>query len=244
MARRLLLDINTMGVPAATEILDPIVPQYTADLISWAAIGARTTESQIHRQMASGLSMPVGFKNRCDGDVQVAANAIKSARHPHSFLGIDDTGHTAVVRTRGNGCGHLILRGSQSGPNYGRNSIDDACERMTTIGLRPAIMVDCSHGNAGKKCGVQGKVWNAIMRRRLRGNASIVGMLVESNLREGNQSIPKRLTDLRYGVSITDECMSWKKTENMLRRASSAMKACHHNHREAQARTVDQQETA
>jgi len=220
-ARRLLLDINAMGVPAGTEMLDPIVPQYTADLVSWAAIGARTTESQTHRQMASGLSMPVGFKNRTDGNVQVAIDAMVSARHEQSFLGIDDDGHTAIVGTSGNRNGHLILRGSKSGPNYSVTSIKSACERMVASGLPPSIMVDCSHGNSGKKFESQEKVWNAVLRHR-RGNRAIVGMLVESNLFQGTQSMPEQSTNLRYGVSVTDECVSWQTTERMLRRAAAA----------------------
>jgi 3-deoxy-7-phosphoheptulonate synthase len=223
-ARRLLLDINEMGLPAGTEMLDPIVPQYIADLVSWAAIGARTTESQTHRQMASGLSMPVGFKNRTDGNLQVAVDALESARHPHSFLGIDEHGRTAIVRASGNMNGHLILRGSKSGSNYDTHAIQDACERMAASRLRPAVMVDCSHGNAGKKFEVEERVWNEVLRCRIRGSTGIIGMLVESNLFEGNQPIPAKLTNLRYGVSVTDECVSWETTERMLRRAAEAMK--------------------
>lgn len=223
-ARRLLLDINDMGLPAGTEMLDPIVPQYIADLVSWAAIGARTTESQTHRQMASGLSMPVGFKNSTDGNVQVAVDALESARHPHSFLGIDEHGRTAVVRTSGNMNGHLILRGSKSGSNYDADAIQAACKRMAASGLRPAVMVDCSHGNSGKKSEREERVWNDVLRRRIRGTTGIVGMLVESNLFEGTQPIPGNLKDLRYGVSVTDECVNWETTERMLRRAAEAMK--------------------
>jgi 3-deoxy-7-phosphoheptulonate synthase len=221
-ARRLLLDIASMGVPVGTEMLDPIVPQYIADLVAWAAIGARTTESQTHRQMASGLSMPVGFKNRTDGDVQVAVDAMAAARHAHSFLGIDEDGHTAIVRTRGNPDGHLILRGSTSGSNYSAEAIRDASCRMTAAGLRPAIMVDCSHGNAGKKFEVEEVVWDAVLRHRRAGDTATIGMLVESHLFEGKQPIPKVRSDLRYGVSVTDECLGWEATEAMLRRAATS----------------------
>lgn len=216
-ARQLLLDINAMGIPTASEMLDPIVPQYIADLISWVAIGARTTESQTHRQMASGLSMPVGFKNRTDGNTQVAVDAMESARHPHSFLGINEEGQISIVRTGGNKWGHLILRGSKSGQNYDADSIRDAAERMSKGGLRPAIMVDCSHGNAGKKFEAEESVWNAVLRQRQAGNTDIIGLLVESNLHEGSQPIPADLTQLRYGVSVTDECVGWETTERMLR---------------------------
>lgn len=224
-ARRLLLDINSMGLPAATEMLDPIVPQYIADLISWVAIGARTTESQTHRQMASGLSMPVGFKNRTDGNIQVAVDAMTAARNPHSFLGIDEDGHIATVRTSGNPEGHLILRGARSGSNYDPASVADACRRMSEGNLTPAVMVDCSHGNAGKHWEMEETVWKAVLRQRLRGNQAIIGMLVESNLESGNQPIPADLGKLRYGVSVTDSCMDWATTERMLRSAARQIRA-------------------
>jgi 3-deoxy-7-phosphoheptulonate synthase len=201
-------------------MLDPIVPQYIADLISWVAIGARTTESQTHRQMASGLSMPVGFKNRTDGNVQVAVDAMIAARNPHSFLGIDDDGRIATVRTAGNPLGHLILRGARSGPNYDAASIAAACQRMTDGGLQSAIMVDCSHGNAGKRHEMEETVWTAVLRQRRRGNKAIMGMLVESNLEAGNQPLSADLTRLRYGVSVTDACVDWPTTERMLRAAA------------------------
>jgi 3-deoxy-7-phosphoheptulonate synthase len=223
-ARKLLLEINSLGVPTGTEMLDPIVPQYTADLVSWVAIGARTTESQTHRQMASGLSMPIGFKNRTDGNIQVAVDAMESARHPHSFLGIDDEGRIAIVRTSGNTCGHLILRGSRTRPNYDADSIADAGARMTAMGLHPSVMVDCSHGNAGKKCQAEETVWYDVLLQRAHGTESMIGMLVESNLVEGSQPIPKDLSALRYGVSVTDECVGWETTERMLRHAADVMK--------------------
>jgi 3-deoxy-7-phosphoheptulonate synthase len=169
--------------------------------------------------------MPVGFKNRTDGNVQVAVDAMEAARHPHSFLGIAESGHIAIVRTRGNDCGHLILRGAKSGPNFDHTAIEDASTRMTASGLRPTIMVDCSHGNAGKKFTAQQKVWDSVLAQRVAGNKAIIGMLVESNLGEGSQSIPKDLGDLRYGVSITDECVGWETTEQMLRAAARALRA-------------------
>jgi 3-deoxy-7-phosphoheptulonate synthase len=224
VARKLLLEINAMGLPTGTETLDPIVPQYTADLTSWVAIGARTTESQTHRQMASGLSMPVGFKNRTDGNIQVAVDAMEAARHPHSFLGIDDEGRISIVRTSGNACGHLILRGSRTRPNYDPAAIAEAGTLMSAMGLHPAIMVDCSHGNAGKKFQAEETVWEDVLLQRVRGNTSLIGMLVESNLVEGNQPIPSDLATLRYGVSVTDECVGWKTTERMLRHAAAEMK--------------------
>ncbi len=219
-ARKLLLEINAMGLPTGTEMLDPIVPQYIADLISWVAIGARTTESQTHRQMASGLSMPVGFKNRTDGNVQVALDAMIAARSAHSFLGIDNDGRIATVRTAGNPSGHLILRGSRGGPNYDPASIADASQRMNDANLTPAIMVDCSHGNAGKKHEMEETVWKDVLRQRRRGSTSIIGMLVESNLEAGNQPLSADISQLRYGVSVTDACVDWPTTERMLRSAT------------------------
>ena len=224
VARRLLIEINAMGVPVGTEMLDPIVPQYTADLVSWVAIGARTTESQTHRQMASGLSMPVGFKNRTDGNIQVAIDAMESSRHPHSFLGIDEDGHIAVVRTSGNNDGHLILRGSRNRPNYDPQTVREVTAAMQGAGLHPAIMVDCSHGNAGKKFEAEEQVWYDVLLQRSHGTRTLVGMMVESNLAEGNQPIPSDLTTLRYGVSVTDECVGWETTERMLRHGADVMR--------------------
>ncbi len=221
-ARRLLLEINALGLPAATEMLDPIVPQYIADLISWAAIGARTSESQTHRQMASGLSMPVGFKNRTDGDVQVAIDAMQAARNPHSFLGIDEKGRAVVVRTAGNPWGHMILRGARAATNYDTRSVDAAVERMRAGSLRPCIMVDCSHGNAGKRFEKQELVWDSVLEQRRCGNRALIGMLLESNLFEGNQRMLEDRSALKYGVSVTDECAGWEATERMLRRAAEA----------------------
>jgi 3-deoxy-7-phosphoheptulonate synthase len=217
IARRLLLDITGMGLPAATEFLDPIVPQYIADLITWAAIGARTTESQTHREMASGLSMPVGLKNSTDGSLQVAIDAMGAARHAHSFLGIDQDGVTSIVRTAGNRDVHLVLRGGRARTNYDAESIRAAEEKLKSEGLPQVLMVDCSHANSEKQHARQEDVWRSVIQQRAGGTGSLIGLMVESNLNEGNQPIPKNLADLRYGVSITDSCIGWEITERMLR---------------------------
>ena len=222
-ARNLLLNINALGLPAGTEMLDPIVPQYVADLVAWTAIGARTSESQTHRQMASGLSMPVGFKNRTDGDVQVAVDAIQAARNPQSFLGIDGDGRTVIVRTAGNHGGHMILRGARNKTNFDDLSVSLAADRMQASGLRPSILVDCSHGNANKRFERQELVWNAVLEQRHRGNTALIGMLLESNLFEGSQKIPEDPSSLQYGISVTDECVSWETTARMIRHAASVM---------------------
>ncbi|MBN2655697.1 MAG: 3-deoxy-7-phosphoheptulonate synthase [Spirochaetales bacterium] len=215
-ARSLLLKINSIGLAAASEMLDPIVAQYLADLISWAAIGARTTESQTHREMTSGLSMPVGFKNGTDGSIQTAVDGIKSSRYSHSFIGIDQSGDTCIFTTKGNRDSHLILRGGRRGPNYYEESIEEAERIMKTADLKPALIVDCSHSNSGKKSVRQERVLRDIVDQRLRGKASIRGFMLESNLFEGCQKIPENLSDLKYGVSITDECIGWKETEQLL----------------------------
>jgi len=217
IARRLLLAITGMGLPAATEFLDPIVPQYTADLISWAAIGARTTESQTHREMASGLSMPVGLKNNTDGSLQSAIDAMGAARHPHSFLGIDQDGATAIVRTTGNPGTHIVLRGGRARANYDAASIHEAEEKLKLEKLSPVLMVDCSHANSGKQHAKQEDVWRSVIEQRVGGTRSLVGVMIESNIHEGNQPIPKDLKDLRYGVSLTDSCIGWETTERLLR---------------------------
>ncbi|MBI2506196.1 MAG: 3-deoxy-7-phosphoheptulonate synthase [Candidatus Latescibacteria bacterium] len=219
LARRLLLDINQLGLPAGTEMLDPIAPQYNAELISWAAIGARTTESQTHREMASGLSMPMGFKNSTEGNLQVAINAMESARHPHSFLGIDQEGRTCLVRTKGNPWGHVVLRGGNAGPNYDAQSLAEAAGQLRQAGLDPVLLVDCSHANSSKKHERQEEIWQDLVQQRVEGNRELIGMMVESNLEEGNQKIPEDLKELRYGVSIIDACVSWETTERMLRQA-------------------------
>ena len=217
IARRLLLEITGMGLPTATEFLDPIVPQYIADLITWAAIGARTTESQTHREMASGLSMPVGLKNSTDGSLQVAIDAMGAARHAHSFLGIDQDGATAIVRTSGNPHAHVVLRGGRAMTNYDAASIKAAEEKLISEKLPPVLMVDCSHANSEKKFAKQEDVWHSIIQQRVEGTKSLIGAMVESHLNEGNQPIPNDLKNLRYGISITDSCIGWETTERMLR---------------------------
>jgi len=223
IARRLLLEITGMGLPAATEFLDPIVPQYIADLITWAAIGARTTESQTHREMASGLSMPVGLKNNTDGSLQSAIDAMGAARHPHSFLGIDQDGVTSIVRTTGNSSTHVVLRGGRTQTNYDAKSIRAAEEKLKSENLPPVLMVDCSHANSGKQHAKQEDVWRSVIQQRIAGARSLIGLMVESNLNEGNQPIPKILAVLRYGVSLTDACIGWETTERMLRWGHEAM---------------------
>ena len=216
IARKLLVQLTEMGLPTATEALDPIVPQYLSELISWSAIGARTTESQTHREMASGLSMPVGFKNGTDGNIQVAINAMKSALAPHSFLGIDPDGRISVFQTKGNPYSHVVLRGGDNQPNFDAASIARCKQELEKAGLRQSIMVDCSHGNSNKDHRRQPGVFAEVLAQIAAGNRSIVGMMVESNLAEGSQSIPKDLSQLKYGVSVTDKCIDWATTEKMI----------------------------
>ncbi len=223
LARRLLLKFTEMGLPTSTEALDPIIPQYLADLISWSAIGARTTESQTHREMASGLSMPVGFKNATDGSIQVAVNGIKSARTSHHFLGINQNGQTAVFRTTGNSYAHIVLRGGAK-PNYDAASIE-ACEKgLEAAGLPKNIVVDCSHGNSNKDYRRQPEAFNAVLDQIEKGNQSVVGFMLESNLNEGNQPLQKDRSKLKYGVSITDACINWVTTEELLLSAHQRLK--------------------
>ena len=217
IARKLLLEIIGLGLPTATEFLDPIVPQYIADLITWAAIGARTTESQTHREMASGLSMPVGLKNSTDGSLQVAIDAMGATRHPHSFLGMNEDGVTSIVRTSGNPHAHVVLRGGRAMTNYDAASIAAAEAKLTAEKLPPVLMVDCSHANSEKKFAKQEEVWRSVVEQRVGGTKSLIGLMVESHLSEGNQPIPKALNELRYGMSITDSCIGWEATERMLR---------------------------
>lgn len=224
-ARKLLLEINAMGLPCATEFLDPITPQYVADVVSWAAIGARTIESQTHRQMASGLSMPVGFKNSTDGRLGVAVDAIRSAMHPHSFLGIDQEGRSSVITTTGNPFGHMVLRGGNGGPNYDAASIASAESLLRKAGLQQSLLVDCSHANSGKKHAEQLNVWEDILRQKREGNRSIAGVMIESNICSGNQPFPEDPQKLHYGVSITDECISWEETERMLREGAETIRS-------------------
>ncbi|MEY3175779.1 MAG: Phospho-2-dehydro-3-deoxyheptonate aldolase, Tyr-sensitive [Planctomycetota bacterium] len=218
-ARRILCQINEVGLPAATEMLEPITPQYIADLITLASIGARTTESPTHRQMASGLSMPVGFKNSTEGSLEVAINAMKAARAPHCFLGIDHDGRTCVVSTRGNQYGHLILRGGRSGPNYHAEAIAEASALLKAANLPPRLVVDCSHANSAKDYRRQPEVWSSVIQQRVAGNEDIVGLMLESNLREGAQTLGSDPAALEYGVSITDGCISLENTVQLLRDA-------------------------
>jgi 3-deoxy-7-phosphoheptulonate synthase len=223
-ARKLLLDLAEMGLPAATEALDPIIPQYTSELISWYAIGARTTESQTHREMASGLSAPVGFKNGTDGSMQVAINAMLSVSHPHSFLGINRQGQVAIMRTSGNRYGHVVLRGGGGKPNYDSVTIALCEKELTAKKLRPNIVVDCSHANSSKDPALQPLVMRDCVNQIVEGNQSIVGMMLESHLNWGNQPIPEDLSQLKYGVSVTDACIDWETTEITLREASEKLK--------------------
>lgn len=217
IARKLLQEINGLGLPAATEFLDPIVPQYIANLITWAAIGARTTESQTHREMASGLSMPVGLKNGTDGSLQVAIDAMGATAHAHSFLGMNEDGLTSIVRTSGNPHAHVVLRGGRALTNYDPASIKAAEGKLMAEKLPPVLMVDCSHANSEKKFAKQEEVWRSVIEQRVGGTKSLIGLMVESHLNEGNQPIPQNKCDLKYGVSITDSCVGWETTERMLR---------------------------
>jgi 3-deoxy-7-phosphoheptulonate synthase len=224
LARELLLHLAEMGLPAATEALDPITPQYLGDLITWTAIGARTTESQTHREMASGLSTPLGFKNGTDGSLTVAINAMHSASQPHHFLGINQIGQCAVFRTRGNRYGHIVLRGGNGKPNYSADAIATAEKNLATAGLPENIAVDCSHGNSNKDPSRQPQVAENCFEQIRAGNRSIVGLMLESHLHAGNQKIPADLTQLKYGVSVTDACIDWDTTETLLRKAHSKLK--------------------
>jgi 3-deoxy-7-phosphoheptulonate synthase len=214
-ARSLLLKITEMGIPTATEMLDPITPQYIAGLVCWAAIGARTTESQTHREMASGLSMPVGFKNCTDGGLDTAINAMIAAGSPQSFLGIDPHGVTAVVKTTGNPYAHIVLRGGRR-PNYDTVSIREALRLLRAKGLPEAILVDCSHSNSRKRFQEQAVVWQDVVNQRACGNDAIIGLMLESNLKEGRQDYTGEIDALSYGVSITDACISWETTERLV----------------------------
>ena len=223
-ARRLLIDVAELGLPSGTEALDPIGPQYYGDLISWAAIGARTSESQTHREMSSGLSAPVGFKNATDGDLDVAVNAILSAAGAHAFLGINGHGHTAIVRTRGNRYGHMVLRGGGGRPNFDTVSISLAEQALGKARLPINIVVDCSHANSWKKPELQPLVLKDVVHQIREGNRSVVGFMVESFLEAGNQPIPADLSTLKYGCSVTDACVSWEATVEMLRGADAVLR--------------------
>jgi 3-deoxy-7-phosphoheptulonate synthase len=225
IGRKLLLDILEMGLPTSTEALDPISPQYLQDLISWSAIGARTTESQTHREMASGLSSAVGFKNGTDGGLTVATNALNSVSKPHRFLGINRQGQVSVFTTRGNAHGHIVLRGGSGGPNYDSVHIKLCEDALSKANLPRNIMVDCSHANSNKQPELQPLVVENVGNQILEGNQSIVGLMIESNIHAGNQSIPENLDDLAYGVSVTDGCIDWEATEACLRKLRDTVKA-------------------
>ena len=225
MARGLLLDIAKLGLPSATELLDPIVPQYLADLISWTAIGARTTESQTHREMSSGLSMPVGFKNGTDGSIEVAINALLSARQPHRFLGVSNEGRASIVTTTGNPDGHIVLRGGKQGPNYEKSHVDAIAKLLSDRKLLPYMMVDCSHDNSGQDYKNQPIVLNDICKQVREGSENIVGIMLESHLNSGKQSFPKDLAKLDYGKSITDGCIDFEMTVETLTDLANAVRS-------------------
>ncbi|MEX5924071.1 3-deoxy-7-phosphoheptulonate synthase [Providencia hangzhouensis] len=222
IARDLLTNLVNMGLPLATEALDPNNPQYLGDLFSWSAIGARTTESQTHREMASGLSMPVGFKNGTDGSLSTAINALKAAAMPHRFMGINQSGQVCLLHTKGNSNGHVILRGGKT-PNYNAEDIA-ACEaEMKKAGLEPSLMVDCSHGNSNKDYRRQPLVVDSIIEQIINGNESITGIMLESHINEGNQTSEQARDTMKYGVSVTDACINWQTTETVLRKLHQAL---------------------
>lgn len=221
-AREFLLKVCDIGLPTATEFLEPFTPQYLGDLISWGAIGARTTESQTHRMMASGLSMPMGFKNGTGGSIDIALDGIVTARSPHVFLGIDDNGLASLVKTAGNTVGHLILRGGKEGPNYDRDSVEMAQSKLEDRSLQPNLIIDCSHGNSNKDHKMQPNVFNNVINQRL-SNHGIVGLMLESHLNEGSQSLGDDPSTLKYGVSITDACIGWDDTYNIIREAYTVL---------------------
>ena len=222
LSRELMLDLLRLGLPIATELLQPMAAGYFDDLLSWVAIGARTTESQIHREMASGLDMPVGFKNGTDGGIGVSCDAIRSAAHPHRHFGVDPNGHPAILETRGNADGHVVLRGGHCGPNYDAHSVAQVREALAKAGLPARMIVDCSHANSGKDPLRQPEVFNDVLAQRLQGDRSLVGTMLESNLFEGCQPLG---SELRYGVSITDGCLGWEATAALLRRAAEQLAA-------------------
>jgi len=235
LARKTMLEIASMGVLTATELLDPVIPQYITDLLCWAGIGARTAESQTHRQMASGLSMPIGIKNSTDGNVNIAIQAIKTAASPHAFVGIMEDGRVAVFHTRGNDFGHLVLRGGQNSPNYGTEHIAFARELMLKAGLVPNIVVDCSHDNSRKRPERQIDVMRETVQQILAGNLDIVGTMLESNLVGGRQDIPEDPRDLKPGVSITDACLGWEETEALIQEVYQALDDAHPERRRVEA---------
>tara|TARA_B100000700_G_C14962074_1_gene817018 strand:+ start:119 stop:1195 length:1077 start_codon:yes stop_codon:yes gene_type:complete len=224
-ARSLLLDLARKGMPAATELLDPVVPQYIADLISWTAIGARTTESQTHREMASGLSMPIGYKNGTDGTATIAINAMQAASRPHHFLGINQQGNASIVSTTGNPDGHLVLRGGKKGTNYHLEAIEEVAKQLSQFGMLQKLMVDCSHGNSNKDYRRQEDVLQAICTQISNGSSYVMGVMLESHLVAGNQKLTDDLSRLTYGMSITDACIDINTTKNLLADLAMAVKS-------------------
>lgn len=224
IGRQLLLDIAELGLPTATEALDPLSPQYMQDLISWSAIGARTTESQTHREMASGLSSAVGFKNGTDGGLTVAINALQSVSRSHRFLGVNSEGQGAIIHTRGNSYGHVVLRGGNGKPNYDSVSVTLCEQALTKAGIVPNIMVDCSHANSNKNHELQTLVMGDVANQISEGNNSIIGLMVESHIGAGSQCIPENLADLKYGVSITDACIDWETTVDAVHKMRNTIK--------------------
>ena len=224
-AREVLLRVNELGLTPATEFLDPFVPQYIADLVSWAAIGARTAESQTHRQMASGLSMPVGFKNGTGGSTQLAVDAVLAARAAHSFMGVDYEGRACVVTTTGNEACHVVLRGGANGANHHEDDVARVCAQLERAGLPQRVVVDCSHANSGKDHRRQPVVFREVLRQRAAGDGRIVGCMLESHLFEGTQPLPADLSALRYGVSMTDACIGWEDTDTLLNEAAHTLRS-------------------
>ena len=219
IARKLLLELTNIGLPCGTEALDPVMPQYLGDLISWTAIGARTSESQTHREMSSGLSTPIGFKNGTDGNLETAVNAILSASKPHSFLGIDSNGQVAVTKTKGNDSTHLVLRGGSNGPNYFQENINESKKILKQVSLSPNLIIDCSHANSNKNYKLQSEVFEYCLNLKLSGESAIKGLMLESNLVEGNQSLGDSSADLVFGKSITDSCINWDTTSQIIKNA-------------------------
>jgi 3-deoxy-7-phosphoheptulonate synthase len=222
LSRELMREMLQLGLPVATELLQPMAASYFDDLLSWVAIGARTTESQIHREMASGLGMPVGFKNGTDGGVGIACDAMRSAAHPHRHFGVDSQGHPAIIQTQGNPDTHLVLRGGHRGPNYDRQSVAQIHNDLSRLKIPARIMVDCSHANSGKDPSRQPEVFNDVLAQRLQGNRALIGMMIESHLFEGCQPISP---SMRYGVSVTDGCLGWESTERLLRQAHRQLRS-------------------
>ncbi|SMB95213.1 3-deoxy-7-phosphoheptulonate synthase [Deinococcus hopiensis] len=223
LTRQLMIRVSELGLPVATELLDPFAPQYLFDAVAWACLGARTTESQTHRVMASAVSAPMGFKNGTGGGLKLAVDAVVAASRPHAFFTVDDDGQACIVHTRGNPNGHLILRGGRGGPNYAPQFVAEAAGLMEAAGLPPAVMVDCSHANSGSDHTRQALVWRDALGQRQRGQKAIVGLMVESNINAGKQNIPSDLSQLQYGVSVTDACVGWDETEALLLEAHGVL---------------------